>query len=310
MMHGSKSSEGIAAFFDLDGTLIPLPSLERRFFRVLRYRQEIPAKNYLLWLKEMVRLMPSGISTAMHANKVYLKGVQSLDESDGENRSDSSGHTSGHQAGGQVSAHSSLVPSRRTQGNPRLPVPHFFAEGVERVAWHARQGHAIVLVSGTLEPLASAAALALVLRLAVSGITCSVGVCATRLEAVDGAWTGRILGEAMFGEAKARAVKKLAEKMQLDLSRCYAYGDGANDRWLLAAVGKPAAVNPSRKLARIAQERGWPTLRWEEKGNLTQRRRVLREKTELGQGTKTNESALLLKSREDQEQLRHAERWI
>ena len=291
MMKEAKQYERIAAFFDLDGTLMPLPSLERRFFRVLRYRQEIPVKNYLAWLKEAVRLMPLGINAVAHWNKMYLKGVKSFAESDGENRSDSSGHKSGHpselrasQAGGQASVDSSFVPQRRTRRNPRLPVPHFLTDGVERVAWHARQGHAIVLVTGTLEPLASAAALALVLRLAMNGITSSIGVRATRLEEVDGMWTGRVLGEAMFGEAKAQAVNELAKDMQLDLSRCYAYGDRANDRWLLAAVGKPAAVNPSRKLARIAREQGWPVLHWQEEGNQ--------------------------QSREDQKHLRHAERWI
>jgi HAD superfamily phosphoserine phosphatase-like hydrolase len=284
MMSGAKKCEGIAAFFDLDGTLMPLPSLERRFIRTLRYRREVSLTNYLSWLKDVVRLMPLGISAVVHSNKMVLKGVKTLNESDGENRGDSSGHTSGHQAKGQASAHSSFVPQRRTRRNPRLPVPDFFAEGVERVAWHARQGHAIVLVSGTLEPLASAAALALVLRLAVNGITSSIGVCATRLEEVSGMWTGRVVGEAMFGEAKARAAKKLAEEMQLDLSRCYAYGDGANDRWLLAAVGRPAAVNPTRKLARIARKQGWPVLHWQEERNQ--------------------------QSREDQKHLRHAERWI
>ena len=264
MMSEEKRCEGIAAFFDLDGTLIPSPSLERRFFRVLRYRREIPAKNYLVWLKEAVRLMPRGMNAIVHANKMYLQGVKGLDESDGENRSDSSGHTSGHQAGGQAA-----TPPRR---NPRLPVPHFFAEGVERVAWHAGQGHAIVLVSGTLGPLASAAALALGLRLAVGGVTAFIGVCATRLEEAGGIWTGRVVGEAMFGTAKARAVIKLADEMRFDLSQSYAYGDGANDRWLLAAVGKPAAVNPSRKLARIAQKRGWPVLHWGEERNQQQLR--------------------------------------
>jgi phosphoserine phosphatase len=284
MMSGAKKREGIAAFFDLDGTLVPLPSLERRFFRGLRCRREIRGRNYLSWLKEAMRLMPRGINAVVLSNKMHLKGVKSLDESVGENRSDSSGHTSGHQAGGQASAHSSSVPSRSVRRNPRLPVPHFFAEGLERVAWHARQGHAIMLVSGTLEPLASAAALALVLRLALNGITSSIGVCATRLEEADGTWTGRVLREAMFGKAKARTVEKLAEEMQLDLSQCYAYGDGASDRWLLAAVGKPAAVNPSRKLARIAQKQGWPVLHWGEERNQ--------------------------QSRKDQKQLRHAERWI
>ena len=55
--------------------------------------------------------------------------------------------------------------------------------------------------------------------------------------------------------------------MQLDLARCYAYGDGLNDRWLMEAVGRPAAVNPSRDLANMARTRWWPVLDWEGKEN-------------------------------------------
>ena len=40
----------VAAFFDLDGTLIGGPSLERRFFEELRYQGAIPLRNYFLWL--------------------------------------------------------------------------------------------------------------------------------------------------------------------------------------------------------------------------------------------------------------------
>src|SRR5712692_4351722 len=129
--------------------------------------------------------------------------------------------------------------------------------------------------SGTLEPLAREVALALVVRLAVRGIKSSIGVCATLLEEAEEKWTGRIVGEAMFGEAKARAVRKLAAEQGLDLARCYAYGDSASDRWLLEAVGKPAAVNASDELARIARKQGWPVLSWEkDKRNETQRRGV------------------------------------
>ena len=246
-------SEGVAAFFDLDGTLMPLPSLEKRFFRILRYRREMPLKNYFLWLGEAVKLLPRGISAVAHANKMYLKGVKSFDESSAGNRSDSPGRESGHRAEGQAS-----TPPRR---NPRSPVPRFCEDGVERVAWHAKQDHALVIVSGTLEPLAKAAAGALEAELEAGGITAKVRVCATRLEEIDGRWTGRVLDEAMFGEAKARAVKKLAVEMGLDLSQCWAYGDSAKDWWMLAAVRNPTAMNPTRKLARIARKRGWPLLR-------------------------------------------------
>ena len=260
-----EKSGRVAAFFDLDGTLAALPSLEKRFFRMLRYRRAIRAKNYFLWLREAMRLMPRGISVILQANKMYLRGVQIFGERGEGDRDVSSWHKDGHQAEGQASA-----PPRR---NPRLPVPAFFSQAIERVAWHAKQGHEIVLISGTLERLARGAARVMGAELAARGITVTIRVFATRLEEMDGRWTGRVLGEAMFGEGKARAAKRLAEEMRLDLERCYAYGDSLNDRWLMAAVGRPAAVNPSRDLADMARMHGWPVLNWQGKESPTQRRR-------------------------------------
>lgn len=258
-----EKSGGVAAFFDLDGTLVALPSLERRLFRALRYQRAIGAKNYFFWFKEALRLMPRGINAILQANKMYLRGMNIFDECDEEEGNFSSSHKSGHQARGQAS-----TPPRRI---PRLPVPSFFVHAIERVAWHARQGHTVVLVSGTLEPLAQGAARILEAELAARGIAAAIRVCATRLEEMDGQWTGRVLGDAMFGEAKAHAAMRLAEEMRLDLTRCYAYGDSLHDRWLLEAVGKPAAVNPSNDLAEIVRMRGWALLHWNKETELTQR---------------------------------------
>lgn len=241
----------VAAFFDLDGTLLPLPSLEQRFFRMLRFRNEIPLTNYFFWLWEALKLLPRGISQVMHANKMYLRGVHSFAES-GAKKIDSSAHRSGPQVEGQASMPPRLI--------PRWPVPRFFDDGVERLAWHAMQGHAILIVSGTLEPLANAATRAIETELATRGIDAGIRVCATKMEEKDGKWTGRILGEPMFGKAKARAILTLAEEMSFDLSKSWAYGDNAQDRWMLASVGKPAAVNPTPKLSQIARKRGWPVL--------------------------------------------------
>jgi len=255
-----EKSGGVAAFFDLDGTLVARPSLEKRFFRLLRKRRAIPARNYFRWLREAMRLMPRGIDAILQANKVYLRGVEILDEH-GE------GDTDGHSAEGQPRA-----PLRR---NPRQPVPTFLAQAIEKVAWHANKGHQIVLVSGTLLPLAQRAASAMEAELAARGITVTIRVLATRLEELEGRWTGRILGPAMFGEAKARAAKRRAEEMRLDLRRCYAYGDSLNDRWLLAAVGRPTAVNASKGLGQMAKKLGWPTLEWRD---LTPEHSKFREK--------------------------------
>jgi fatty acyl-CoA reductase len=261
---------GVAAFFDLDGTLMALPSLEQRFFGGLRSRGEIPLRNYFLWLGEAVRLAPFGIGTILQTNKMYLRGVQIFE---GRGRGDealSFRRKGGHQALGQASA-----PSRR---NPRLPVPVFFDEAMERVAWHKRQGHTIVLMSGTLEPLAREGGQALEIVLSERGIHPAVRICATRLEEKGGRWTGKVLGEAMFGEAKERSARRIAEELKLDLGLCYAYGDSASDRWLLGAVGRPVAVNPDEELSRLARNRNWTVLRWKKERNEAQRHKEWRGK--------------------------------
>lgn len=274
----------VAAFFDLDGTLMPLPSLERRFFRALRHRREIPLTNYLLWLWEALKLLPRGMSAVTHANKMYLKGLPVLNESGAENQNDSPAHKSGQTGEGQASA-----PPRRA---PRWSVPHFFEDGVKRLTWHAVQGHALVIVSGTLEPLAKAAVRALETELADREIAAVIRVCASRLEEGDGKWSGRIFGEAMFGEAKARAIFTLAEEMGLDLSQCWAYGDSPQDRWMLAVAGTPVAVNPSARLAKIAKNRDWTQLRWRAKENSTQSPQRAQRRGSMGGEVQKNESAL------------------
>jgi phosphoserine phosphatase len=265
-----KRSKGVAAIFDLDGTLMALPSLERRFFRILRERREIPLRNYSLWLREALRLAPRGIGAILQANKMYLRGVQIFEERGPGDEAPSHRHKSGHQAPGQASA-----PPRR---NPRLPVPVFFEEAMERAGWHRSQGHTIVLLSGTLEPLAREAGRALEAALAERGIHCELHVCATRLEEAGREWTGKILGQAMLGGAKEQEARRIAAELKLDLAQSYAYGDSVSDRWLLGAVGQPVAVNPCKKLARLACMRGWAVLKWEKEGIETRRHRERREK--------------------------------
>jgi phosphoserine phosphatase len=108
------------------------------------------------------------------------------------------------------------------------------------------------------------------LELRARGLVCTVRVFATQLEEKGGRWTGRILGDAIFGEAKARAIRRIAAE-DLDLRRCFAYGDSASDRWMLERVGRPAAVNPSNDLARIARRNNWAVTLWGKEKTFAQR---------------------------------------
>ena len=247
-MKTENRGERVAAFFDLDGTLVAKPSLEWRFFAELRRQKTIPARNYLLWLLEAVRLAPHGPGMMRHANKIYLRGVRA-DEVN-------------------------VSPIRQTHCREQSRMSALF----ERAAWHTEQGHTIVLVSGTLAPLARGAAMMLATKLALRGLKGCIEVCATELEQVDGRWTGRILGEAMFGEAKARAVRQLAVKHDFDLASCYAYADSLSDLPMLEAVGWPMVVNGSPALTKIARQRRWTMLCCGEEKDSPQRARRSRSR--------------------------------
>ncbi len=76
-MSGAREQERrVAAFFDIDGTLVPEPSLERRLFRELRRTCAIGWTNYARWGMEAVRLLPRGLTAIAHGNKSYLRGLR------------------------------------------------------------------------------------------------------------------------------------------------------------------------------------------------------------------------------------------
>jgi HAD superfamily phosphoserine phosphatase-like hydrolase len=138
----------------------------------------------------------------------------------------------------------------------------FFEEGVARVEWHAQRGHLIVLVTGMVKPLARMVAMALECELEARGVERDVLVSATRLEERDGIFTGRVLGEANFGEAKRKAMKVVARAMQINLRESHAYGNTLHDRPMLEAVGHGHAVNPGKQLADTANLRDWAIWHW------------------------------------------------
>lgn len=84
-------------------------------------------------------------------------------------------------------------------------------------------------------------------------------VVATRLEIVDGRYSGEIEYYA-YAEEKARAIEQLAEEIGYDLENSYAYSDSVTDVAMLATVGHAFAVNPDKDLRKVALERDWPIL--------------------------------------------------
>jgi HAD superfamily hydrolase (TIGR01490 family) len=112
---------------------------------------------------------------------------------------------------------------------------------------HLDQGQRVWLVTAAPVEIAQIIARRL-------GLTGAMGTVA---EHVDGVYTGRLVGDLLHGPAKAEAVRAIAEREDLDLSRCSAYSDSFNDLPMLSLVGDACAINPDARLRAHARAEGW-----------------------------------------------------
>ena len=123
--------------------------------------------------------------------------------------------------------------------------PLVYAQSLDLVKRHRDRGEPVYIVSATLQEIVQAMA-------DDFGFDGALG---TICEVVDGKYTGKAI-RALHAEGKADCIRSLGH----DLAASTAYSDSHTDLPFLEAVGHPVAVNPDRKLRRIAAERGWPVL--------------------------------------------------
>ncbi len=112
---------------------------------------------------------------------------------------------------------------------------------------HLDRGQRVWLVTATPVELARVIAQRL-------GLTGALGTVA---ETTDGIYTGRLVGDLLHGPAKAEAVRALARREGLDLTRCTAYSDSANDLPMLSLAGHAVAINPDSELREHAKKHDW-----------------------------------------------------
>lgn len=129
-------------------------------------------------------------------------------------------------------------------------MPRLWPETVALANEHLAQGHEVWLITATPELMAEVFARRL-------GLTGALG---TRVETVDGVFTGRLDGGVLHGQQKATAARSLAAERGIDLADCWAYSDSRNDIPLLEAVGNRVVVNPDAALLKHAREHGWQVL--------------------------------------------------
>ncbi|HGY09118.1 MAG TPA: HAD family hydrolase [Oceanithermus profundus] len=109
------------------------------------------------------------------------------------------------------------------------------------------RGVRVVLASGTYQPVLEAFARRLGPEVEALG---------TPFVCVDGVCPQNPAGEVNVAAVKARRVREHLGGRAPDR----AYGDTASDRYLLELAREAVAVYPDRRLAQLAQERGWRVL--------------------------------------------------
>ena len=212
-----------AAFFDIDGTLIPgsanIPFAKAAF----RHGFISPA--------DLVKDLRNGLS-------FLLKGA--TDERSAQVRDRILRAVEGHRAADVEALGDHFIDDLVASITPAM-------RGV--LDRHAAAGHDRVVVSASPTEIVSRFA-------AGAGLQHGVGTTAAR--DADGVYTGQLAGPFCYREGKFEVMAALAAEHGYDLSQCYAYSDSVSDLPMLEAVGHPVAVNPEPELRERAVARGWP----------------------------------------------------
>jgi HAD superfamily hydrolase (TIGR01490 family) len=205
------------AIFDIDGTLVE-GSTERRFWRYLLKRGHQGPRQVLAYLLFWVRYWPVFRSRTAKKNKAYLYKLDTA-----------------------------RVRGLAERFVAEEILPRLYAPAVQRLQSHLRRGDTVVLLSGTLEPIARALANAL----SVEHVRATI--CRER----DGRYLAGPPDVHPFGVVKLELAGQFAAEIGASLSDATAYGDSQHDLALLEAVGHPVAVLPDRPLLATATGNRW-----------------------------------------------------
>ncbi len=206
------------AVFDVDGTLLSGMSTERGFALWLWRRRMLSIHGILEFLSFHLRWSFRFGRDVIKKNKAYLTGL----------RTDLIDEESARYVAAEI-------------------LPRLRPELLTILRAHQAAGDMVVLLSGTLQPIASALGEALQVDRSIGSI-CTV----------DG---GHFMAAPPlrhpFAESKSELVIELCGEFSIDLAEVFAYGDSIHDLHLLTIVGHPVAIYPDRKLGAEALRRNW-----------------------------------------------------
>jgi HAD superfamily hydrolase (TIGR01490 family) len=212
----------VAAFFDVDGTLIAKNS-GPLYMKFLRRRGEIRRRDALrtIYFYLRYRLNLLDIERAVEQSSSWIRG-----------RSEE-----------EIAAHCRIWYRDMVR-------QYLQPEMIRRVEAHKRDGHLVAILSSTTNYLADP----LAEELGIEHLLVS------RLVVRDGRFTGEAHRPICYGPGKLHWARRFAAEHDVDLAASFFYTDSVTDVPMLEIVGHPQIVNPDPLLRRQARRRGWSVL--------------------------------------------------
>jgi len=126
-------------------------------------------------------------------------------------------------------------------------------EALDCIAWHKEKGHRVVLVTATIAPMAEAMGDLLDMD-TIYG--CGPAIRVGKLSGSERGW------RVPRRKGKVPIVETDAEENGHDLSLCYGYGNTMADTWFMKKTGNPIAINPGKQMKSMADENQWISKTW------------------------------------------------
>ena len=218
-------SDQVAAYFDLDGTLLDSSSEKTLTVDLAKRRPWRIPVGTVMWTLGLFGNLLRGRSlydAARNRGHFALASWEVLEE----------------------------YSSRLAKENLATNIP---IEAKQCLDWHRSQGHRLVLVTATIAPMAEAMA-------EVLGMDAVYG-CGP--ESRQGMLSGSERGWSVpRRKGKVPVVEQDAKENNHNLVECYGYGNTMADTWFMRITGNPIAVNPGNTMKKMAIENNWEIKHW------------------------------------------------
>ena len=228
--NGNDASPQVAAFFDVDGTLVNSTIVHY----YVRFRLQLlhPIMRPF-WLAGFLLKIPYYLlldrASRTKFNEVFYRNYRGMEVERLKNLA--------------LDSFDSLLGSK------------IYPAAANQLREHKAKGELVVLVTGSLDFIMAP----------LADYLGADHTLAMSLREQNGKFTGELMSPPLGEEEKARVVNAFAHEHGIKLAASFAYGDSRADLPMLHCVGTPVVVNPGKALRQIASESGWQICEWSSK---------------------------------------------